>query len=164
MGDCGECDQAGAHTPLRLKQILDFLARTESVTVLDAGDAGPESATALVGNMKILIPLAGLIDKDAELARLDKEIQRLQGEVQRVGLAERVVDLDFFELEFALVVEALADPYEDAVVVPVADEHVGVLSNLAEVLEEEEAAEELVGTNDPMLIIERLSRSQEEAV
>ena len=33
----------------------------------------------------LLVPMAGLIDKDAELARLDKEIQRLQGEVQRVG-------------------------------------------------------------------------------
>jgi valyl-tRNA synthetase len=35
--------------------------------------------------MEVLVPMAGLIDKDAELARLDKEIQRLQGEVQRVG-------------------------------------------------------------------------------
>lgn len=35
--------------------------------------------------MQVLVPMAGLIDKDAELARLDKEIQRLQGEVQRVG-------------------------------------------------------------------------------
>jgi len=26
--------------------------------------------------MKILIPMAGLIDKDAELARLEKEIQK----------------------------------------------------------------------------------------
>ena len=43
------------------------------------------SATALVGEMEVLVPMAGLIDKDAELARLDKEIQRLQGEVQRVG-------------------------------------------------------------------------------
>ena len=43
------------------------------------------SATALVGEMQVLVPMAGLIDKDAELARLDKEIQRLQGEVQRVG-------------------------------------------------------------------------------
>jgi valyl-tRNA synthetase len=35
--------------------------------------------------MQVLVPMAGLIDKDAELARLDKEIQRLDGEVKRVG-------------------------------------------------------------------------------
>ena len=53
--------------------------------VLDAGEEPPMAATALVGDMQVLVPMAGLIDKDAELARLDKEIQRLQGEVQRVG-------------------------------------------------------------------------------
>lgn len=35
--------------------------------------------------MQVLVPMAGLIDKDAELARLDKEIVRLDGEVKRVG-------------------------------------------------------------------------------
>ena len=43
------------------------------------------SATALVGDMQVLVPMAGLIDKEAELARLDKEIQRLEGEAKRVG-------------------------------------------------------------------------------
>jgi len=62
---------------------LDFLARTESVELLPEGEDGPESATALVGEMKLLIPLAGLIDKDAELARLDKEMGRLQQEIER---------------------------------------------------------------------------------
>jgi valyl-tRNA synthetase len=33
--------------------------------------------------MKILIPMAGLIDKDAELARLDKEIGRLRADIER---------------------------------------------------------------------------------
>lgn len=42
-----------------------------------------------------------------------------------------------------------------------ADEHVGVLSNLAEAIEEEESAEELVRATDPMVIIERLTRPQE---
>ena len=41
------------------------------------------SATALVGDMKILIPLAGLIDKAAELARLEKEMGKLQGDIER---------------------------------------------------------------------------------
>lgn len=31
-----------------------------------------------------MIPMSGLIDKDAELARLDKEIQRLSKEVPRL--------------------------------------------------------------------------------
>ncbi len=43
-----------------------------------------------------------------------------------------------------------------------ADEHVGILSNLAEAIEEEESAEELVRATDPMLIIERLTRPQVE--
>ncbi|MDG9925998.1 MULTISPECIES: valine--tRNA ligase [unclassified Pseudomonas] len=65
--------------------LLNKLAKLESVRVLSAGEEAPMSATALVGEMQVLVPMAGLIDKDAELARLDKEIQRLQGEVQRVG-------------------------------------------------------------------------------
>lgn len=73
-----DAEWASRHRPY-----LDFLARTESVTVLPAGDHGPESATALVGDMKVLIPLAGLIDKDAELKRLEKEMGRLTQEVQR---------------------------------------------------------------------------------
>jgi len=65
--------------------LLNKLAKLESVTVIAADAEAPMSATALVGEMQVLVPMAGLIDKDAELARLDKEIQRLAGEVQRVG-------------------------------------------------------------------------------
>jgi valyl-tRNA synthetase len=65
--------------------LLNKLAKLESVRVLEAGEEAPMSATALVGEMQVLVPMAGLIDKDAELARLDKEIARLSGEVQRVG-------------------------------------------------------------------------------
>jgi valyl-tRNA synthetase len=65
--------------------LLNKLAKLESVRVLAAGEEAPMSATALVGDMQVLVPMAGLIDKDAELARLDKEIQRLDGEVKRVG-------------------------------------------------------------------------------
>ncbi len=63
---------------------LDFLAKTESVTILDDESEAPESAIALVGDMKILIPMAGLIDKDAELKRLDKGITRLRGDIERI--------------------------------------------------------------------------------
>ncbi|GAB3483012.1 valine--tRNA ligase [Azotobacter salinestris] len=65
--------------------LLMKLAKLESIRVLEAGEEAPLAATALVGEMQVLVPMAGLIDKDAELARLDKEIQRLEGEVKRIG-------------------------------------------------------------------------------
>jgi valyl-tRNA synthetase len=61
------------------------LARLESITWLNAGDEAPESATSLVGEMRVLVPMAGLIDKDAELARLDKQIEQLTKESQRLS-------------------------------------------------------------------------------
>ncbi len=65
------------------RAFIEFLARPESVTWLAPEEPAPESATALVGGMKLLIPLAGLIDKEAELARLEKEISKLQEQVNR---------------------------------------------------------------------------------
>ncbi|MCX7098461.1 MAG: valine--tRNA ligase [Methylococcales bacterium] len=63
---------------------LQKQGRLSAITWLNRGDATPESAIALVGEMKILIPMAGLIDKDAELARLAKEIQKINNDLPRV--------------------------------------------------------------------------------
>ena len=68
---------------LRLTPVISFLARTESVTVLSEADEAPESAMALLGTMRILVPMAGLIDKDAELARLDKQIAQTEGDLKK---------------------------------------------------------------------------------
>ena len=65
------------------RSYVDFLARTESVEILPDDARAPESAMALVGEMKVLIPISGLIDKDAELARLEKEIGRLRTDLER---------------------------------------------------------------------------------
>uniref|UniRef100_Q31FH8 Valine--tRNA ligase n=1 Tax=Hydrogenovibrio crunogenus (strain DSM 25203 / XCL-2) TaxID=317025 RepID=Q31FH8_HYDCU len=62
---------------------LQTLAKLDTITLLENETEAPESAVALVGEMKILIPMAGLIDKEAELSRLSKEIKRLEGEVKR---------------------------------------------------------------------------------
>lgn len=59
---------------------LKFLARIESIEIVD--DA-PSCATALLGKMKILVPMAGLIDKDAELARLGKQIEKLEKDLSK---------------------------------------------------------------------------------
>jgi len=40
------------------------------------------SATNLVGDLEVHVPLAGLIDKEAELARLDREIAKLDKNIQ----------------------------------------------------------------------------------
>jgi valyl-tRNA synthetase len=60
-----------------------FLARSEAPRWLDAGAAEPAAAAAVVGNLRVLIPLAGLIDLDAERSRLKKEIARIEGEIRK---------------------------------------------------------------------------------
>jgi valyl-tRNA synthetase len=57
--------------------ILISLAKLENIEKIKHSEDAPESATALVGDMKILIPLSGLIDKDKEASRLLKEIGKL---------------------------------------------------------------------------------------
>jgi valyl-tRNA synthetase len=79
------------------------LAKLESVEWLDSDRKTPESATALVGEMQILIPLAGLIDKQAELSRLDKEISKLQSNLDK-GYA-KLQNANFVDKAPAAVVE-----------------------------------------------------------
>ncbi len=62
---------------------ITFLARAESPRFLASGETEPASAAAVVGTLRILIPLAGLIDLDAEKKRLDKEIGRIEVEIRK---------------------------------------------------------------------------------
>lgn len=66
------------------KSLLSFLAKIDSIEVLAADTPVPVAATGLVGEMEILIPLAGLIDKTAETARLHKEIEKLRKELTSI--------------------------------------------------------------------------------
>ena len=64
---------------------LDFLGRLESIDFLGPDDQAPESALALVDTLEIRVPMAGLIDRDAELARLQKARTRLADDLARTG-------------------------------------------------------------------------------
>ncbi len=62
---------------------ISFLARSEAPLWLAADAAEPASAAAIVDQLRLLIPLAGLIDLDAERKRIDKEIVRVSAEIEK---------------------------------------------------------------------------------
>lgn len=63
--------------------LIKSLARLENVTWLSPHEKHPESATAIVGELEILIPMAGLINKAEESARLNREIIKLKKDAER---------------------------------------------------------------------------------
>ncbi|MEI7142909.1 valine--tRNA ligase [Pectobacterium brasiliense] len=66
------------------RSFIQTLARLESITLLPAGDKGPVSVTKLIDGAELLIPMAGLIDKAAELDRLTKEVAKIEAEIERI--------------------------------------------------------------------------------
>ncbi len=93
------------------RNYLDAMARLESVTVLEAGDRPPESSTALVGEMELLIPMAGLIDKKAELARLTKELEKLRKELN--GSENKLKNPSFVDKAPVAVVDKVREKMEE---------------------------------------------------
>jgi valyl-tRNA synthetase len=65
------------------RNFLSRMAKLDNIIWLTPEQSAPPSVTQLVGRMEILVPMAGLIDKAAELDRLGKEIQKLKQEVGR---------------------------------------------------------------------------------
>ncbi|MBX9705899.1 MAG: valine--tRNA ligase, partial [Gammaproteobacteria bacterium] len=78
QGSAADLNYLNLHRDLLLR-----LAKLTDIIWLKADEAAPASATALAGNMELLIPLAGLIDLDAEKQRLEKEIAKLRDECSR---------------------------------------------------------------------------------
>jgi valyl-tRNA synthetase len=67
----------------KLAPQIAFLARTEPAQWIEARDEEPAAAAAVIGGLRVLIPLAGLIDLAAEKARLAREISRIEGEIRK---------------------------------------------------------------------------------
>ena len=66
------------------RTFLQRLARLESLTLLAADDKGPVSVTKLVEGAELLIPMAGLVNKEAELERLAKELAKVDLEIEKI--------------------------------------------------------------------------------
>ena len=67
----------------RFHHLLIELARLESLEEIAADSQPPESATVLVGSMKVLVPLGSIIERGTELKRLEREIKKLRKDLER---------------------------------------------------------------------------------
>jgi len=63
---------------------LKRLAKLETITLLTAEEKAPVSVTKLVEGAELLIPMAGLINKDVELERLAKELGKVDIEIEKI--------------------------------------------------------------------------------
>ncbi len=70
--------RAEAHSAL-----LGHVGRVESVTMLAEDEEPPASATALIGETRLLVPMQGVIDVDAERKRLQKQQNKVEADLQR---------------------------------------------------------------------------------
>ncbi len=68
----------------RNEAYLGRLAKVSGITLLSEEEAPSASLMALCGDLEIRVPMAGVIDIEAELKRLDKEIERQQKEVAKL--------------------------------------------------------------------------------
>jgi valyl-tRNA synthetase len=65
----------------RLALLLQRVGRVESIDIIDDTAEPPPAAMALLGDMRLLVPMKGLIDVDAERARLDKQMEKTTAEL-----------------------------------------------------------------------------------
>ena len=68
----------------RNEAYLGRLAKVSGITILTPNEDPPVSLMALCGDLEIRVPMAGVINIEAELARLDKEIARQEKDVAKL--------------------------------------------------------------------------------
>jgi valyl-tRNA synthetase len=77
--------EGSASDKIRVKDYTDFLSVLAKLESLNWQDGElPASATQIIGDLSINVPMAGIIDTTAELARLEKEHNRVEGEIKRL--------------------------------------------------------------------------------
>ena len=90
---------------------LNKFGRFESITDIKEKEA-PESATALVGAMRVLIPLGSFIDAEAEIVRLNKELEKAQKNID--GVSGRLNNKAFTDKAPPTVIEKAQQQLSDA--------------------------------------------------
>ena len=95
-------DHFGQH-----QNVITALAGIESLAWLEPSDQAPQVSTVLIGEMKLLVALAGLVDAPVEIARLEKQISKLH---KQLGHAQtRLADQNFVSKAPADVITAQRD-------------------------------------------------------
>ena len=87
----------------RLETLIIPLAKLSEVRFLDVGESIPASSTQLIGQLEVHVPMAGLIDVNSEVARLEKQVRKLEGDIQ--GLRDKLGNPGFTDKAPANVVE-----------------------------------------------------------
>jgi len=86
--------------------------RFESINVLETGADIPESASALVGDMRVLIPLGSFIDANAEIKRLNKELEKAEKDI--AGVSGRLSNKAFTDKAPEAVIAKAQQQLDDA--------------------------------------------------
>jgi valyl-tRNA synthetase len=71
-------DQQDRERVIKHQIFLIKLGKLTNITWLETNETPPPAATHLVNNLELLIPLEGLIDKNAEILRINREINKLK--------------------------------------------------------------------------------------
>ncbi|MEJ6067554.1 valine--tRNA ligase [Psychrobacter sp. 16-Bac2893] len=88
----------------RIKNQFKALAKVESLEIVKEGDEVPLSSSSMVGQLRVLVPMKGLIDPTAELARLGKSYDKLKGQAE--GIVRKLGNEGFVSKAPAEVVDA----------------------------------------------------------
>ncbi len=91
---------------------LTKFGRFESMSMLTDSDQAPESATALVGDMRLLIPLGSFIDANAEISRLSKELEKAERDI--AGVSGRLSNKAFVDKAPEAVIAKAQQQLDDA--------------------------------------------------
>ncbi|TWV82383.1 valine--tRNA ligase [Moraxella sp. VT-16-12] len=89
---------------VRIDSQFKALAKVDSLTLVGENDEVPLSSQALIGSLKVLVPMKGLIDPTAEIARLQKVRDKLQAQAD--GIRKKLSNEGFVAKAPANVVEA----------------------------------------------------------